>query len=347
MTSQKYFFFLPVFLIVSCTQHPLPGKRFLNETTYSVSEGLDTVKVIIPAGKTFNRLPDKYSEILLQSVSDTLFNSLPDDSLKSSLKSILKKEIDKTTLYGLFSVSSSMESVEMVFTANHGLLINIKEKLMTLYVQRQSESFYPLFKNNLLSLNWDETPLPKLIFPCERTQVPQNAKLLPNAPREYRKGIHRGIDFFANWGAPVMAVADGTVLRADNSFEEISPEFRKSLLKSASNIKRTPSDVFEHILLGKTVILDHGLDLIPGFRVITIYAHLSHINENIKPEVNVSAGEYFAKTGNTGTEASTYGKKDGAHLHWEMILQNEDGEFYVGQGLPYEKLYTLLQALFK
>ncbi|SVC33938.1 uncharacterized protein METZ01_LOCUS286792, partial [marine metagenome] len=97
----------------------------------------------------------------------------------------------------------------MVFTANHGLLINIKEKLMTLYVQRQSESFYPLFKNNLLSLNWDETPLPKLIFPCERTQVPQNAKLLPNAPREYRKGIHRGIDFFANWGAPVRAVADG------------------------------------------------------------------------------------------------------------------------------------------
>ena len=145
----------------------------------------------------------------------------------------------------------------------------------------------------------------------------------------------------------MRAVADGTVLRADNSFEEISPEFRKSLLKSALNIKRTPSDVFEHILLGKTVILDHGLDLIPGFRVITIYAHLSHINENIKPEVNVSAGEYFAKTGNTGTEASTYGKKDGAHLHWEMILQNEDGEFYVGQGLPYEKLYTLLQALFK
>ena len=106
---------------MSCTQHPLPGKRFLNETTYSVSEGLDTVKVIIPAGKTFNRLPEKYSEILLQSVSDTLFNSLPDDSLKSSLKSILKKEIDKTTLYGLFAVSSSVGSVEMVFTANHGL----------------------------------------------------------------------------------------------------------------------------------------------------------------------------------------------------------------------------------
>ena len=158
----------------------------------------DTVKIIIPAGKTCNRLPEKFSLILLQSVSDTLLNSLPDDSLKSSLKSILKKEIDKTTLYGLSSVSSSMESVEMVFTANYGLLINIKEKLMTLYVQRQSEAFYPLFKNNLLSLNWDEAPLPKLIFPCERSQVPQNAKLLPNAPREYRKGIHRGIDFFAN-----------------------------------------------------------------------------------------------------------------------------------------------------
>ena len=46
-------------------------------------------------------------------------------------------------------------------------------------------------------------------------------------------------------------------------------------------------------------------------------------------------------------EASTYGKREGAHLHWEMILQNEMGEFYLGQGLGYDELFPLLKTLFK
>ena len=32
---------------------------------------------------------------------------------------------------------------------------------------------------------------------------------IPNAPRNYRNGTHRGLDFFANWGTPVRSVADG------------------------------------------------------------------------------------------------------------------------------------------
>ena len=44
----------------------------------------------------------------------------------------------------------------------------------------------------------------------------------------------------------------------------------------------TPSDIFNSILLGKAVFLDHGFDLVPGFRTITIYAHLSHIEEKYK-----------------------------------------------------------------
>lgn len=333
--------------MVSCTQAPFPGKRYSDSITYSVSHNLDTLKAFIPAGQTFSRLPMEYSEYLLQSVLDSLFSSVMDDSLKSSLKSILKEKTVDVTLYKFSSVSSSKGYSEMVFLANHELLSDIKNNLLSLYVHRQSEAFNPLFINNLQSLNWNETPLPNLLFPCEGVQVPNRARLLPNAPREYRKGIHRGIDFFADWGTTVRAVAEGTVLRADHEFEEISPEFREFLLNGASSINRTPSDVFEHILLGKTIILDHGLELIPGFRVITIYAHLSHINEEVKPGVYVSKGELMGNSGNTGTEASTYGKRDGAHLHWEMILQNEGGEFYVGQGLDYDELYSLLQSLFK
>ena len=40
----------------------------------------------------------------------------------------------------------------------------------------------------------------KLILPCEGVMVPKRSMRLPNAPRDYRNGIHRGIDFFANWG---------------------------------------------------------------------------------------------------------------------------------------------------
>ena len=63
------------------------------------------------------------------------------------------------------------------------------------------------------------------------------------------------------------------------------------------------------MLLGKSVFLDHGFDLVPGFRVISIYAHLSHIEEHIKPGYLIGAGETIGKSGNTGMRESTLGSK--------------------------------------
>ena len=63
----------------------------------------------------------------------------------------------------------------------------------------------------------------KLILPCENIPVPKRTMRLPNAPRNYRNGIHRGIDFFANWGTPIRAVAEGVVIRSDLHYEEDSP----------------------------------------------------------------------------------------------------------------------------
>ena len=56
-------------------------------------------------------------------------------------------------------------------------------------------------------------PSPKLFLPVEKLKIPKRASRLPNAPRDYRSGIHRGIDFFSNWGTPVRAVADGIIIR--------------------------------------------------------------------------------------------------------------------------------------
>ena len=203
-------------------------------------------------------------------------------------------------------------------------------------LKRQDTTFNPSWVKEL-----------KLLLPCKNTKVPKRSTRLPNAARSYRNGTHRGIDFFANWGTEVAAVAQGFVIRADHNYKEYPADFRKKLLRSAGKVGHTPSDIFNSVLLGKSVFLDHGFDLVPGFRAITIYAHLSSIEDNITGGTLVEAGQIIGRTGNSGTEPSTLGSKKDAHLHWEMILQKNNKEIYLGKDVPYEKLYSMLVNIFQ
>ena len=187
----------------------------------------------------------------------------------------------------------------------------------------------------------------KLLLPCKNTKVPKRSARLPNAPRDYRNGTHKGIDFFANWGTEVNAVAKGFVIRADHNYNEYPADFRNKMLRSAEKVGHTPSDIFNNVLLGKAVFLDHGFDLVPGYRTITIYAHLSSIETNIAGGTFVEAGQIIGRTGNSGTKPSTLGTKSDAHLHWEMILQKNNKEIYLGKDVPYEKLYDMLVNIFQ
>ena len=185
-----------------------------------------------------------------------------------------------------------------------------------------------------------------LSLPCYDVPVPKRTMRLPNAPRNYRNGTHRGLDFFANWGTPVRSVADGIVVRSDLHYEEVPADFRENLLKATTKVGHTPSDIFNSVLLGKSVFLDHGFDLIPGFRTISIYAHLSHIEKEIVPGAIVKRGELLGKSGNTGMRESTIGSKAGSHLHWEMILQKGEQEIYLGKGMSNPELYDMLFRIF-
>ena len=185
-----------------------------------------------------------------------------------------------------------------------------------------------------------------LLLPCEGIQVPKRTTRLPNAPRDYRSGTHRGIDFFANWGTLVRAVADGAVIRADHNYQEIPADYRMQLLSASARVGYTPSDIFNSVLLGKAVFLDHGFEIIPGFRVISIYAHLSSIDTSITTGTFLKAGQNIGKSGNTGTRASTLNTKKEAHLHWEMILQKGHKEIYLGKDVPNPDLYDMLYDIF-
>ena len=185
-----------------------------------------------------------------------------------------------------------------------------------------------------------------LSLPCYKIPVPKRSMRLPNAPRSYRNGTHRGVDFFANWGTPVRSVADGVIVRSDQSYEEVPADFRENLLRSTTKVGSTPSDIFNSVLLGKSVFIDHGFDLIPGFRTISIYAHLSHIENEVVPGAIIKKGELIGKSGNTGMRESTLGSRSGSHLHWEMILQKGQEEIYLGRDMSNPELYNMLSRIF-
>jgi len=186
-----------------------------------------------------------------------------------------------------------------------------------------------------------------ILLPCENVKIPKRTMRLPNAPRDYRNGIHRGVDFFANWGTPVRAVADGIIVRSDKNYKEVPASFRENLLEASSRVGNTPSDIFNNVLLGKAVFIDHGFDLVKGFRCITIYAHLSNINKNIEPGAKIKKGTIIGNSGNTGMRESTLGSKAGSHLHWEMIIQKGKNEIFLGQNMPNPELYNMLNKIFE
>ena len=229
----------------------------------------------------------------------------------------------------------------MAYTTNAQIIEEPKNSPISILSHIEKSKYIVKQDFSKFDIKWVDSL--KIILPCDDVPVPKRTMRLPNASRNYRSGTHRGIDFFANWGTPVKSVADGIVIRADRYYEEVSAEFRENLLKSSARVGNTPSDIFNNVLLGKAVFLDHGFDLIKGFRTITIYAHLSSIEKDIKPGKKIKQGELLGRSGNTGMRESTLGSKAGSHLHWEMILQNDKNEIYLGKNIPNPNLYEMLK----
>ena len=175
------------------------------------------------------------------------------------------------------------------------------------------------------------------IMPLEGVRIPDRNSLLPNARREYRNGTHEGIDFFVSYGTPVIAAKGGWVIHADGEgYQEPEKGFRDMLLKSSSRMSDTPRDI-ENILLGRYVILDHGI--IDGQRVTTVYAHLDSIADGVAFGSYVKQGELVGRVGNSGT--STAGTSEGAHLHFELRVNNT----YFGKGLSTTAVKRLLSQI--
>ncbi len=165
-------------------------------------------------------------------------------------------------------------------------------------------------------------------LPIEGGEIPTDLELLPGAPRDYRAGIHEGIDFPAPNETPVLAAAAGTVVRVDVSFLDWNREQQEIALYEAVTLGYTPAATLDRIR-GRQVWIDHGKG------VITRYAHLSAV-ESLVVGQKIEAGALIGQVGSSGYP------QGGPHLHLEVRV----GDDFYGDGLSGDELVRAVSRLF-
>lgn len=167
-----------------------------------------------------------------------------------------------------------------------------------------------------------------LVIPIDGASVPTDPELLPNSARAYRGGFHEGIDFAADTGTPVRAVAAGAIVRIDRDFIDWSSEERDRALAEAVALGYTPSSTLDRIR-GQQVWIDHGRG------IVSRYAHLSAV-------ADLTVGAKVAAGGVVGSVGSSGLPEGGPHLHLEIRL----GTSYLGDGRDGDALIAAIRDAF-
>lgn len=173
------------------------------------------------------------------------------------------------------------------------------------------------------------------VMPVEGATVSSRRHHLPGASRSYRNGVHQGFDFFSGtvsvpieYGTPVLAVAEGVVIRADTDYQELDLTAYQALIERAKAALDTPPEVLD-ALRGRQVWIRH-----PG-GFVSRYAHLSAVADGVVEGATVRQGQAIGAGGNSGTEEAARGTRDDPHPHVEVW----NGSRYLGQGLDGDALY--------
>lgn len=168
-----------------------------------------------------------------------------------------------------------------------------------------------------------------LWFPVPGARLPASDENLPGAPRTYRHGVSQGFDFYGDdagvpilTGTPVVAAADGEVLRADLGYTEMDPRAWEVLM---TDVADTGAD-------------EEQLDKLRGRQVwirtadgtVLRYGHLAGVRSGLRVGTPVFRGQVIGYVGNSGTDRAVAGSAEGARLRFE--IWTEDGEFF-GAGM--------------
>jgi murein DD-endopeptidase MepM/ murein hydrolase activator NlpD len=172
--------------------------------------------------------------------------------------------------------------------------------------------------------------------------LPAAEALWPNAPREYRSGIHEGIDFYDYdncativEGTEVLAAKAGTIVRADHDYVGLTQVELNELFTRTQMQGYTDEEALDRFR-GRQVWVDHGGG------IVTRYVHLSGIPDAIQVGKAVAAGEIVGFVGESGTPESVTNPGVEMHLHFEIRV----GDSFLGAGLPLDQVHYLYNEVF-
>ena len=188
----------------------------------------------------------------------------------------------------------------------------------------------------------DPEDLHGFVQPIEGACLPDSDRLMPNAPREYRNGVHEGVDIYPfaacaqiGAGTPVRAVYEGVVVRADLGYADLTAAQVDELARrTAAQGYSDPATLDAY--RGRQVWIDHGAG------VVTRYAHLASIDPAIAVGAVVARGQRIGGAGESGTPESVTAPGTELHLHWEVRI----GDSFLGAGFTSSRVRALYERLF-
>jgi murein DD-endopeptidase MepM/ murein hydrolase activator NlpD len=189
----------------------------------------------------------------------------------------------------------------------------------------------------------DPDDLHGFVMPIEGACLPSSERLMPNAPREYRMGVHEGVDFY--WGdscvliergTRVLAAYAGVIVRADHDYRPLTLE-EVTRLRQETEERGTASEEALDRYRGRQVWIGHGNG------VITRYCHLASIPANLAEGVRVEQGDVVGGVGESGTPRSLTAPGTELHLHWEVRVQDS----FLGEDLDPDTVRSLYHRLFE
>ena len=172
--------------------------------------------------------------------------------------------------------------------------------------------------------------------------MPSSDNLIPNAPREYRAGIHEGVDFYTGYNCvdipvntDVLAAKAGTVIRADHDFVEMTLDELNEVLARSQAQGYTDAAALD-MFRGRQVWIDHGNG------IVTRYCHLAGIPDGVAAGTKVRAGDLVGFVGDSGTPEAVTDPGVEIHLHWEVRVDDS----FLGAGLSVAAVRGLYERLF-
>ncbi len=178
--------------------------------------------------------------------------------------------------------------------------------------------------------------------PVEGATISSRPAHWPGAPRAYRNGTHEGFDFYGGavavpvtYGTPIRAVANGTVIRSDLAYVEMTLDEYNQVIEVSKRSLNTPPEMLDK-LRGRQVWVEH----VGGY--VSRYAHLATIPPSLTVGAKINQGDIVGETGNSGTLEAANKTQDDPHPHVEIWKGND----YLGHNLETQQIYDLAKQLF-